>query len=205
MRQIIKRRFERFGVRFERKMLKEEDCHNYDIIIYATYGTSGSHMYLFDKVQKQVAEKMLIKLPPELKKKSLVIVDGPFTAFDPYGCTDLFQFGSAKHTNHWISGDPEAEIPDKYKPYLNTREFVKVDFTYFDRMVSDCRLAVPASIDAEYMGSKFTIRLVEDDAETDRRILRIEKSDERTFHVFSGKVVSATKAAEQITNEICNM
>ena len=32
-----------------------------------------------------MAEKILIALPVELHGIALVVVDGPFTAFDPYG------------------------------------------------------------------------------------------------------------------------
>ncbi len=132
----------------------------------------------------------------------MVVVDGPFTAFDPYGNTKFFQFGSAKHTNHWVSSDQQVAIPDKYKSYLNNREFIKVNFTHFDKMVKETMQVVPLTKYAKYLGSKFTIRLVEHNPSTDRRILRIQQSNSKTFHVFSGKVVSATKAADKIYKSI---
>ena len=63
-------------------------------------------------------------------------------------------------------------------------------------------MAVPLCRQAEYLGSRFTLRLVEGDKETDRRILKISRSDEQTFHVFSGKVVSAIKAAAELVGKI---
>jgi hypothetical protein len=206
LKTIIEDRFKELKISFINEMMDAENSQSYDLVVYATYGASGSHQYLFNDVQKQIAEKILIKLPENLQKKSLVVVDGQFTAFDPYGNTKLFQFGSAKHTNHWKTDDPEEPIPDEYKNHLNGKNFIKVNNTNFEKMVEESTRSVPLTKHAEYLGSKFTIRLVENDSTTDRRILRVKQSDSRTFHVFSGKVVGAVKAADIIytlINKLC--
>jgi hypothetical protein len=159
-------------------------------------------MYLMDKVRLQVAEKILVELPVELRMKSLVVIDGPFTAFDPYRGGGYSQFGSAKYTNHWSSTDPEAPVPEMYRAVLNLPEYTPVEFTNFKKMAEESALAVPLSREARYLGSRFTLRLVEDEPSTDRRILRIGQKDEKTFHIFSGKVVSAVKAARIILEKV---
>ncbi|MGA8026071.1 MAG: hypothetical protein WB992_02930, partial [Bryobacteraceae bacterium] len=74
---------------------------------------------------------------------------------------------------------------------------------HFDAMRMDCSLAVPATKDATYIGSRFTIRVVEDNPEQDRRILYVHEGA-REFHIFSGKVVSAVKAARLVCERVAN-
>lgn len=202
LRTSLERRINKAKIFFEKRSFLEKEKKDYDYVVYATYGTSGSHMFLYDNIQVQVAEKILVELPVELRKQSLVIIDGPFTAFDPYGKSDRFQFGSAKHTNHWSTFDPNEDIPKQYRFLLNIGEFTKIGFTHFEKMAADARKAVPLCSKAQYLGSRFTLRLVEYNPPEDRRILKISQSDPKTFHVFSGKVVSSVKAANIILEKI---
>jgi hypothetical protein len=204
LRALLEETMTGLDIKFIRDKFVDEFKDDFDFVVFATYGTSGSHMYLFGKVLIQVAEKILIKLPAELRRKSLVVVDGPFTAFDPYGNTEYSQFGSALHTNHWVTKDPAEPIPDQYARILNAPEFAPVEFTHFDRMLNDAVKSVPLCARAEYIGSKLTLRLVEDNPYEDRRILNIGQSDDKTFHVFSGKVVSAVKAARIVDERIAS-
>ena len=133
---------------------------------------------------------------------ALVVVDGPFTAFDPYGSSTRSLFGSAKHTNHWTSTDPEELVPARYAELLNGAEFTPFADTRFSAMRDDCCLAVPAAKDAKYLGSRFTIRVVEDNPQQDRRILYVQDGAPGEIHIFSGKVVSAVKAARLVCEKI---
>ena len=135
---------------------------------------------------------------------ALVVVDGPFTAFDPYGSSEHSLFGSAKHTNHWTSSDPEEPIPEKYLRVLNQSEFVSAADTRFQAMREDCWRAVPASKNAKYIGSRFTLRVVEDNPEHDRRILYVRDGLPGEIHIFSGKVVGAVKAARMVCEKIAS-
>jgi hypothetical protein len=148
-----------------------------------------------------VAEKILNELPEELRGVALVIVDGPFTAFDPYGDSQYSLFGSAKHTNHWTSTDPAAAIPEMYARRLNLASFTPVEGSRFALMRDDCARAVPAAREAKYIGSRFTMRVVEDSAQ-DRRILYVQEVAPGEIHIFSGKVVSAVKAARLVCERI---
>ncbi len=78
---------------------------DYDFVVWAVYGL-GPSRGLFKSVKFQVAEKILIQLPKQLQHVSLVVIDGPFTAFDPYGNSERSMWGSAKNTNHWTTTDP---------------------------------------------------------------------------------------------------
>jgi hypothetical protein len=149
-----------------------------------------------------VAEKILIELPAALHHLSLVVVDGPFTAFDPYGSSTRSLFGSAKLTNHWTTTDPKEPIPEPYASLLNRPDWEQVRFTRFDAMRKDSALAVPESIQAKYVGSRFTIRVVENNPKEDRRTLYVQDGAPGELHIFSGKVVSALKAARLVCERI---
>jgi hypothetical protein len=173
----------------------------YDFVVWATYGL-GHSRGLFQAAKYQVAEKILIQLPQELQGISLVIIDGPFTAFDPYGSSGRSLFGSAKNTNHWTTTNPKEPIPEPYAQLLNGPEWKPISISRFDAMRKDSALGVPASKDAEYLGSRFTIRVVEDNPVEDRRTLYVKETAPGEIHIFSGKVVSAVKAARLVCERV---
>ena len=72
----------------------------------------------------------------------------------------------------------------------------------FEAMRTDCCLSVPAAKNARYIGSRFTIRVVEDDPASDRRILHVRDGAPGEIHIFSGKVVSAVKAARIVCQKV---
>ncbi|HUN64231.1 MAG TPA: FAD-dependent oxidoreductase [Candidatus Sulfotelmatobacter sp.] len=201
LRQLLETRICALRIKFHQTHYPQELRREFDFVIHATYGL-GSSRGMFRCAKYQVAEKMLIELPPPLRSVALVIVDGPFTAFDPYGNTSSSQFGSAKHTNHWTTTDPCLPIPEPYASLLNRPEFKPVPFSRFAAMRSDAALAVPLANDATYIGSRFTIRVVEDNPKEDRRTLYIQEPAPREIHIFSGKVVCAAKAARLICERI---
>jgi hypothetical protein len=201
LRDTIAARIAALQITFTLRAFPENQRHKYDFIVRACYGL-GPSLGQFKIAKYQVAEKILVELPVELQKVSLVVIDGPFTAFDPYGSSGQSQFGSAKHTNHWTTTNPDAPIPQPYATLMNALEFAPFAGTHFEAMRQDSALAVPASKDARYLGSRFTMRVVENNPAEDRRTMLIQESAPNELHVFSGKVVSAVKAASQICNRI---
>lgn len=201
LRDVIASRIRSSNIRFENRAFFPEMRDAYDFVIFATYGL-GRSRGLFKAAKYQVAEKILIELPLSLRGLSLVLIDGPFTAFDPYGSSSRSLFGSAKNTNHWTTADPSVPVPEPFTSLLNAPEFRPVSFTRFEQMREDSALAVPASKEAVYLGSRFTIRVVEDNPAQDRRTLYIHEPAPGELHVFSGKVVSAVKAARLVCKRI---
>jgi hypothetical protein len=197
LRSLVEARLQAHGIRLQRREFTHEMRSDCDFVIWATYGL-GPSRGLFKAAKYQVAEKMLIELPPQLHGVALVVVDGPFTAFDPYGSSTRSLFGSAKNTNHWTTTNPDAPIPEPYTGILNKPAFEPVPFTRFAAMRADCCLTVPTAKDALYIGSRFTIRVVEDNPEQDRRVLYVREGAPGEIHIFSGKVVSAVKAARLV-------
>jgi hypothetical protein len=201
LRELVSSRIQALGIRFERQVFTVEMRSDFDYVIWATYGLGPSRR-VFKIAKFQVAEKILTELPAALRGVALVVVDGPFTAFDPYGSSQRSLFGSAKNTNHWTTTDASAPVPEQYSRILNSPEFEPVPFTRFEAMRKDCCDAVPGAKDAVYLGSRFTLRVVEDSPETDRRILYVKDGAPGELHIFSGKVVSAVKAARLVCKRI---
>jgi hypothetical protein len=201
LRELLSARIQALNIPFDQRAFTPDMRSEYDYVVWATYGL-GPGRGLFKGVKYQVAEKILIQLPRELQGISLVVVDGPFTAFDPYGSSPQSLFGSAKNTNHWTTTNPNEPIPEMYQPLLNRPDFEPFPSTRFEAMRKDSALAVPASKDAVYLGSRFTIRVVEDNPAQDRRTLYILEPEKGEIFVFSGKVVSAVKAARLVTQRI---
>jgi hypothetical protein len=201
LRDLIERRIKDLGIAFEHRAFTVGMRSDYDFVVWATYGL-GPSRGLFKIAKYQVAEKILIELPPQLRGISLVVVDGPFTAFDPYGTSGRSLFGSAKNTNHWTTTDPQQAIPEPYASLLNGPTFAPINFSRFDAMRNDSALAVPASKDAVYLGSRFTIRVVENNPAQDRRTLYVQEPAPGELHIFSGKVVGAVKAARIVCERI---
>lgn len=203
LRDVLRERLRALGVTFRRERFGSADEDAYDACIYATYAGGGAPPGMAGRIRRQVAEKVLIEVPPRLQGVSLVVIDGAFTAFDEYPGRPLAQFGSARYSNHWTTLDPEETIPTVYASRLNGADFEPVEDTNFAAMRADALRAVPEIAKARYLGSRFTCRVVEHDPGSDRRVLRIDESaDGRVFHVFSGKVVGAVKAAEQLVDLI---
>jgi glycine/D-amino acid oxidase-like deaminating enzyme len=200
LRALIEARLEAAAIPFEQRAFLQEMRGDYDYVVWATYGR-GASRDVFAIAKYQVAEKILIELPQELRGVAVVIVDGPFTAFDPYGESRYSLFGSAKHTNHWTRTDRASEIPEIYARRLNLASFTPAEDSHFVVMRDDCALAVPAARAANYIGSRFTVRVVEDNPQ-DRRILYVWEGAPGEVHIFSGKVVSAVKAARLVCEKI---
>lgn len=203
LRTLLETRIRSLGIALLQQTFTPAMRHEYDFAIWATYGL-GSHRAPFPRFKRQVAEKILIRLPPRLRGLSVVLVDGPFTAFDAYGDSGFSLFGSAQHTNHWSSTDPDLPVPPQYSSLLNSPTFDPVACSHFEQMRADCCLAIPEAKHATYHGSRFTIRVVEDNPDQDRRILNISNTAPRDFHIFSGKVVSAVKAARLICEAVAH-
>lgn len=200
LRALVSERAAAGGVRFEQRAFRREMRGDYDFVVWATYGMAESRG-VFALAKYQVAEKVLIELPAELRGIALVVVDGPFTGFDPYGSSERSLFGSAKHTNHWSTTNPEEPVPERYRDKLNGARFEDAPFTRFEAMRADAALAVPAAAHAKYLGSRFVMRVVEDNPD-DRRVLYVADGEPGEIHIFSGKVVSAVKAARLVCERI---
>ena len=203
LRDLIENRIKSSGIALKIAAFTPAMQEDFDWTVWATYGLSPDRR-MFSAAKVQVAEKVLIQLPAALQRLSIVIVDGPFTAFDPYGHSTTSLFGSAKHTNHWSTTDPREPVPARFAALLNGPGFAPVPFTRFEEMRADSSPAIPGAKHAQYLGSRFTLRVVENSPEQDRRTLYLIKNGPREIYLFSGKVVSAIKAARLVCEAVAD-
>jgi hypothetical protein len=201
LRTVIVQRIHESNVRFIQQEFLPAQREDYDFVVWATYGLGYSRDN-FKPASYQIAEKILINLPAHLRGVSVLVIDGPFTAFDPYGSSSHSLFGSAKHTNHWVTTDPDEPLPALYANVLNRPTFEPVEFTKFEAMRADSALAIPESKRATYIGSRFTVRVTENNPEEDRRTLYVLEPRPGEIHVFSGKVVCAVRAADCVCERV---
>src|SRR5271170_1823642 len=82
LRTTVESRISALGIPFVARAFSGEMRGDFDFVIRACYGM-GPSRGIFKIAKYQVAEKILIDLPAELRPISLVVIDGPFTAFDP--------------------------------------------------------------------------------------------------------------------------
>ncbi|MBS4067193.1 MAG: FAD-dependent oxidoreductase [Sulfurimonas sp.] len=202
LRSLVVEKLEKSAIEYKNSTFLKEMEEGYDHVVYATYGLHGAGAYLFPRARYQVVEKIRIALPEKIRNLSLVVVDGPFTAFDPLGESAYSLFGSAKHTTHWSTDTFPFDVPPEYRELLNGAEFIESPLTHFEQMRAEAAFAVPSAARAEYHGSRYTIRVVEDNPGEDRRVLYVKNSG-KNFYIFSGKVVSAVKAARIVCDSVC--
>jgi len=179
---------------------------SHDYVIVATY--AGIDTLLDDweeprgRYKYQLVEKPLIKLPDRFNGTSVVILDGPFMCFDPYGRTRNFLLGNVVHAVHDTAVGERPALDDWYDTILNKGLIRSPEITKFAEFIESGLEFVPGLADAEHIGSLYTMRTVLADVEdTDERPTIVERRG-NIFKVFSGKLASSVSAARQILTEI---
>lgn len=179
---------------------------SHDYIVVATYAGINK---LFDKgstlrgrYKFQFCEKPVVKLPSEFNQMSLVVMDGPFMCFDPYGQTDTFLLGNVVHSVHETSTGERPNFDQKYRNLLGSGLVSSPEITNFDQFIESGVEFIPSLSEAEHLGSLYAIRTVLADVEdTDERPTIIEREN-NIFKVFSGKLASCVPAANEIVEKI---
>jgi len=178
----------------------------YDYVVVATYANSNQLLEgapsLRRECKYQVIEKPVVELPSQFDNRSVVVMDGPFMSFDPYGHTSKFQLDHVVHgvRNSNVGMEPDLDGLDpsllngrvvRDPPDSNFEEFVEHGTTFFDGID-----------EATHVGSRFTVRTVLPDVEdTDERPTIVDRSG-NVFMVFSGKIATCVRAADQIVTAI---
>lgn len=178
----------------------------HDYIVVATYSGINrlvdSHEPLQERYKFQLCEKPLVRLPPEFSDTSVVVMDGPFMCFDPYGRTDAFLLGNVVHAVHETTVGTEPTFDATYDAVLDRGLIRAPELTNFQRFVETGVEFIPGLADAEHLGSFYTTRTVLAGVEdTDERPTIVER-DGRVFKLFSGKLASSVPAAREILEEI---
>ncbi len=179
------------------------DVAKYGHVVICAYAAFNSVLEHYPDVQKnyqfELCEKPVLKLPAKFNNKSLVIVDGPFMCLDPMGKTGLFVMGNVVHAIHETNVGPMPLFDKKFKPLLNQGIIKNPPITNIDKFIASAAEFIPDIVNAEHVGSMYTIRTVLPNQEaTDSRPTVIESIDENIITAFSGKISNCVEAADKI-------
>ena len=153
--------------------------------------------------QFELCEKPVIKLPEQYKNKSVVIMDGPFMCIDPLGDTGLHVMGNVVHAIHSTNVGKFPKYDSKYNELLNRGIVKNPSITNIDKFIESAKKFFVDIDKSEHVGSMYTFRTVLPNKDKDdARPTLVEKTDDKTFTIFSGKIGTCVDAAEQILEVI---
>ena len=184
---------------------KKEECENYDLVINCTYANINDILEnnIKRNYQFEVCEKIAVKMPKEMNDKSIVVMDGPFMCVDPYGRTGNSLLGNVVHAIHSTNIDNHPQVDESLIQVLNKGIIKNPPVTNFDQFINTGKCYIPALEAAEYIGSMFTIRAVLPNMDdTDGRPTIVSKKNKNIINVFSGKIDTCVKAADDIIKKV---
>lgn len=176
---------------------------SFDRYIIATYGqpcAPGWCKALVDlpkpAYQFEVCEAVVIRLPEGLEGISIVIMDGEFCCLDPIAGTDLHMLSHVKHSIHATNDGFKPAVP-RYLDGLLNAGIVHSSNSKVGKILKESARYMPFLNEAEYEGSIFTVKAVLSGQDaTDARPTLIEQVDDRVVRIFSGKMGTCVKAAQ---------
>jgi hypothetical protein len=146
----------------------------------------------------QVVERPVVKLPDAFRGQSIVVIDGPFGCIDPLDQTGYHILGHVVKTIHAENVGYGADIPSHLAHLLDRGVITNCAPSRFREVADDLARYVPGVEKAEHIGSTFTVRAVLARQEaTDARPTLVERMNGQIIRVFSGKLGTAVKAAEE--------
>jgi hypothetical protein len=136
----------------------------------------------------ELVEKILIKLPKKLRKKSYVVVDGNFVCVDPYLGTNYHLLSDVKNSKLETKIGKFPVFKHKNKKYVNSGIIKNLKVSQFKNFLSRSSDYLPFLKDAKYIGSMFVIRAIMKNKEkTDERTSIIKIHSKKIISILSGK------------------
>lgn len=178
---------------------------DFDFVVVATYARLNSVLDELPWAQRnfqfEVCEKPVVRVPPSLQDKSIVIMDGPFMCLDPYGRTGLSVMGNVVHAIHHTNTGRSPIVPAELLPLLDAGVVPNPPHTRFREFIESGAEFIPDIVDVEHVGSMFTVRTVLPESdETDSRPTLVRRESDRVITLFSGKIGTCVRAAESVVS-----
>ena len=173
----------------------------HDVIVIATYAAMNDFLSEAERrtYQFEICEKPIVKLPLSLQDTSLVVMDGPFGCFDPYGRSGSFLMGHVELAVHSTNIGYTPEVGDWHLELLNRPPTRQLMFSHAPNMIQALSVFVPELRRAEYMGSLYTVRAVLPYVdETDERPSIVKVVNNRVITAFAGKIPDCVTAATEV-------
>lgn len=183
---------------------KTSDLKKYDIVVIATYSKLNDLLDNKKQYQFEVCEKPVVKLPPQYKNKSIVIMDGPFMCLDPYGYTDYHVLGNVVHAIHETNIGYTPNI-SYLKEYLNKGIIKNPKYTNIKQFIETGKQFFEDFDQLEHIGSLYTIRTVLKDRDhDDARPTLVNYEGDNIYTLFSGKIDTCVEASKELLTIIKN-
>ena len=206
LRKICWDKLNKYGVDVMLNIKYVDSKYNNDNYVINTTYANLNQLTPKDKqkdYQFELCEKPVIKLPEQYKNKSVVIMDGPFMCIDPYGDTGWHVMGNVVHAIHSTNVGKFPVYDSKFDELLNKGIVKNPSITNIDKFIESAKKFFIDIDKAKHIGSMFTFRTVLPNREKDdARPTLVEKSTDKIFNVFSGKIGTCVNAAEKILEVI---
>ena len=185
--------------------LKPYDAPPYKIkanyVINCTYSglnqLKGEATHTHTQLKQEIAEMLLMKMPPRLEGLAITLMDGPFFSIYPFPSQELHSVSHVRYTPHCHWTDSIDINPyQKLKSYQGDSRL--------DRMVRDIARYVPAITEANYVESLLEVKtvLVKNENDDGRPIL-FEKSPDlkQYYRILGGKIDNIYDVLEKLDKE----
>lgn len=184
-------------------VFSSNEIDKYALIVNCSYANLNGLIDHIPETQKdyqfELCEKPILKLPEIFRKKSIVIIDGPFCCIDPYADTDLHVMGNVVHAIHASNTGKKPIIPDEFADVLNKGVVSNPSITNVSKFIESAKEFMPGIEDAAHIGSMYTIRTVLPYVDaTDERPTLVTKIHPKIINVFSGKIGNCVEAAKEV-------
>ena len=170
----------------------------FDFIIVATYENNNIFLKKKKKMKFQLVEKIIVKSPKLLRKKSYVIMDGKFMCIDPYENSKYSIIGNVKKTIHFENVAYLPEIDKKYRMLIQQYYNNQKKFSKFDEVNDDYKYFFNTKENLKFHSSFYVLRCTEPYKEkTDERLTNIQ-IEGKIISLFAGKWVSSFEGAKKL-------
>lgn len=186
------------ALRLNRPFVCQEDAWFGQVVI-ATH--AGIHSVSWDgheplQSQFEVCEKTMVRLSRSARKKSIVVLDGPFMCVNPLGRSERYVRGNVVYAIHSANVGNHTGVPPPIAPLWNRGILPPPPRSRFQRFIDAGLLFVSALREASWVGSMFSVRAVLPDVDgADERPTFVTRLTHRHIRVLSGKFVSCADAA----------
>jgi hypothetical protein len=203
LRKTIYDKLARYGVNVVYQEAEAEKLYDYEMVVLATYSENnrlGKQLADADTVyQHELCEKILVELPEPYKRNSVVVMDGPFMCVDPYSTSGYHLLGNVVHAIHEAQDSAVPDFESRVARHANLGLVRNPEYSNFDSFIRSASEFFRYTDDYRYVGSFFTTRTVLANRDyDDARPTIVTRLNDLVVSVFSGKVNSCIKAADEI-------
>lgn len=181
----------------------EKDIKNYDLVINCTYKNYNQFKNNNQKpLQLELIEKMVVEVPENLHRFSIVVMDGPFMCIDPLPyIRDHSMLGNVEKAIHQrvVGPSPPTTKFDKFigQGIIPAKD-IPEELTRSSEILQHGSEYIPDIIKCKWKGSMYVWRTVLPNHEHDDARPTLINIDNNVINVFSGKFSASIEAWEKI-------